>query len=161
MVPDFIDGWAFGNTIGVFLRNYSPGRWVINSATLTDEQVNFFSWQCGDLADCAPGRFRPKVTEAHDHTTFPSESNTHWDSPVATIPRDYPRFHYSCDLSIRKRGTTCVVTCHTPTSLVVQRFRDVLYKIHLPLFRVHSHRVFGQTTTGITRHATGISGCTP
>jgi len=43
VVPDFVDGWAFGNAIGVFLRNYSPDRWVINGATLVNEQVNYFS----------------------------------------------------------------------------------------------------------------------
>ncbi|KAF9651433.1 hypothetical protein BDM02DRAFT_3091108 [Thelephora ganbajun] len=41
VVPDFIDGWAFGNTIGVFLRNYSPDRWVIKGVTLTEEQEGF------------------------------------------------------------------------------------------------------------------------
>ena len=44
IVPDFIDGWAFGVTIGIFLRNYSPSRWVINSVALANEQVNGFSW---------------------------------------------------------------------------------------------------------------------
>lgn len=44
VVPDFIDGWAFGDTVGIFLRNYSPGRWVIDSVSLTSEQVNDFSW---------------------------------------------------------------------------------------------------------------------
>ena len=42
IVPDFIDGWAFGDTIGIFLRNYSLSRWVINSVALANEQVNGF-----------------------------------------------------------------------------------------------------------------------
>ena len=46
VVPDFIDGWAFGDTVGVFLRNYSPDRWVINGITLTDEQVSCSSYRC-------------------------------------------------------------------------------------------------------------------
>ena len=45
VVPDFIDGWAFGDTIGVFLRNYTLSRWVINSATLINGQVGHFSYQ--------------------------------------------------------------------------------------------------------------------
>jgi len=42
VVPDFVDGWAFGDAIGIFLRNYSPDRWVINSATLANAQVSCF-----------------------------------------------------------------------------------------------------------------------
>ena len=42
VVPDFVDGWAFGGTIGIFLRNYSRDRWVINGATLADKHVSGF-----------------------------------------------------------------------------------------------------------------------
>ena len=42
VVPDFVDGWAFGDTIGIFLRNYSRDRWVISSVTLADKHVSGF-----------------------------------------------------------------------------------------------------------------------
>jgi len=43
VVPDFVDGWAFGDAMGIFLQNHSPEMLVINSATLTNKQVSFFS----------------------------------------------------------------------------------------------------------------------
>jgi len=45
VIPNFIDGWAFGYTLGFFFRNYGLGRWVINGVVLTNEQVNRFSWR--------------------------------------------------------------------------------------------------------------------
>lgn len=42
VVPGFVNGRAFGDTIGVFLRNHSPDRLVVNSVTINEEQVNRF-----------------------------------------------------------------------------------------------------------------------
>ncbi|KAF9792100.1 hypothetical protein BJ322DRAFT_1027120 [Thelephora terrestris] len=41
VAPDFIDGWAFGGTIGIFLRNHSPNRRVIDGVTLNQDQEGF------------------------------------------------------------------------------------------------------------------------
>jgi hypothetical protein len=39
VVPDFVDGWAFGETIGIFLRNYSPHQYTITDITINEERV--------------------------------------------------------------------------------------------------------------------------
>ena len=40
VVPDFVDGWAFGGAIGIFLRNHGLYRLVINHVTPDGDHVS-------------------------------------------------------------------------------------------------------------------------
>lgn len=42
----------------------------------------------GDLSDSAPGRSRLEVAETYNYPAVSSESDTHRDSPITTVPRN-------------------------------------------------------------------------
>ena len=42
IVGDFVDGWAFGNAIGIGLRSLD-GWWAVTSATVNNAEVRGFS----------------------------------------------------------------------------------------------------------------------
>lgn len=89
VVPDFVDGWAFGGAIGIGLRSLK-GWWTVEDVALADSlipEVRFTLSQSSSIYLCLPG-IRGCYLEEDGTCTDPDSNDPYYPYPIRTIQRN-------------------------------------------------------------------------